>query len=469
LEKVKMMQSVAVTTPFGRRSMTLAMLSTQLEATEFDSRKTIDKWKLFRTIYEARNRLGVSDRTLAVLNALLSFYPKNELSEDTGLVVFPSNTQLSMRTHGMAGTTLRRHLAALVEAGLVIRKDSPNGKRYSRKGRAGDTREAFGFNLAPLLARSDEIEYLAAECVAERQQLRWLKEQLSLCRRDIAKLIDTGREAQVPGDWVDIQEQFDNISLCLPRSARQPEIERALAELDDLRQKLVNYLKTFVKLEKMDAIERQNGGHIQNSDINSKTESEAISDSHKPETRTDCQSSLNHPQEVPLAAVLKACPEIAIYSPTGTISTWTDLLRATSVVQKMFTIGESAYEQARHVMGPKGTAIIIACMLERADQINSPGGYLRDLTRKAERREFSLSPMLNALTRAKANTASTSQITDTHPLNGNAILVGVKDQGRHDRNIAPSEQQSPIGLKNAHRGASTYRKNDTATLPSRNQ
>ncbi|MGO7830461.1 helix-turn-helix domain-containing protein, partial [Rhizobium johnstonii] len=31
-------------------------------------------------------------------------------------------------------------------------KDSPNGKRYARRDRAGDIGEAFGFSVAPLLA-----------------------------------------------------------------------------------------------------------------------------------------------------------------------------------------------------------------------------------------------------------------------------------------------------------------------------
>ncbi|MBU4527606.1 MAG: hypothetical protein KUA43_07440 [Hoeflea sp.] len=42
----------------------------------------------------------------------------------------------------------------------------------------------------------------------------------------------------------------------------------------------------------------------------------------------------------------------------------------------------------------------MACILERAGHINSAGGYLRDLTSRAERGEFSLGPMLMAQIRA---------------------------------------------------------------------
>jgi len=51
-------------------------------------------------------------------------------------------------------------------------------------------------------------------------------------------------------------------------------------------------------------------------------------------------------------------------------------------------------------MGQQNAAVAVACILERAGHINNAGGYLRDLTRKAARGEFSLGPMLMALMRA---------------------------------------------------------------------
>src|SRR5215204_7344184 len=52
-----------------------------------------------------------------------------------------------MRAHGPAAATLRRALAQLVETGIVIRRDSPNGKRYARRGQGGQVEQAFGFDL----------------------------------------------------------------------------------------------------------------------------------------------------------------------------------------------------------------------------------------------------------------------------------------------------------------------------------
>ena len=125
------MESESVTTPFGRRPMSLAMLLKQRRGEAIAAGTTRNKWKLFRSVCEARAGLDVTDRALTVLDALLSFYPQDELSSEGGLVVFPSNMQLSLRARGMAAATLRRHLAVLVEAGLISRKDSPTASAIS--------------------------------------------------------------------------------------------------------------------------------------------------------------------------------------------------------------------------------------------------------------------------------------------------------------------------------------------------
>ena len=50
-------------------------------------------------------------------------------------------------------------------------------------------------------------------------------------------------------------------------------------------------------------------------------------------------------------------------------------------------------------------AVAMACILERSNFINSAGGYLRDLTKRAELGQFSLGPMLMALLKANGEGA----------------------------------------------------------------
>lgn len=397
------METGYVSTPFGRRTMTLGMLANQIAAAKVDENASIDKWKLFRALCEAKPLIGVSDRALAVLNALLTFHPHATLSAEDGLVVFPSNMQLSLRTHGMAETTLRRHLAALVEAGLLSRKDSPNGKRYARKDNAGEIDQAFGFSLAPLLARMTEILMLADQVSQERLQLQRLKEQFSLCRRDIAKLIETAMEEGAPGDWGSIHLQFRALVASVPRGYGPSEIAPVLDEMEMLREEIVNRLEMKVKTQKIDGNDSQIGRHIQNSNTQPHTESEPRFDTKQGENPVEePKHRAEPPKAFPLSVVLSACPEIGNYGPGGAISSWRDLMTAAVVVRSMLGVSPSAYQRACESLGPENAAVAIACILERSGHINSPGGYLRDLTRRAERDEFSLGPMVMALLRANA-------------------------------------------------------------------
>ncbi|MFF0924535.1 plasmid replication protein RepC [Rhizobium leguminosarum] len=424
------MENGSVTTPFGRRSMTLGMLSNQVMAGEIKPDQSVDKWKLFRALCEAKPLLGIGDRALAVLNALLSFYPKNELAQENGLIVFPSNIQLSLRTHGMAEQTVRRHLAALVEAGLLLRKDSPNGKRYVRRDRAGEVDEAFGFSLAPLLARAEEIEQLAAEVMAERLHVQRLRERITLCRRDIAKLIEAAVEEEIPGDWQGLCCEFRDLIEGLPRSPTTAQLELLLDELTALRTDILNQLEIRVKSTKQrgnaDYIER----HIQNSNPDSISELEpsfetkqgAMAEQGKgreaerlEEGRGEAAQSRQEEsrqsggrndggglKSFPLGLVLQACPEILAYGPDGIIRNWRDLMAAAVIVRSMLGVSPSAYEEAANVMGPENAATVMACILERGGHINSAGGYLRGLTRRSEKGEFAIGPMLMALLRANA-------------------------------------------------------------------
>lgn len=65
----------------------------------------------------------------------------------------------------------------------------------------------------------------------------------------------------------------------------------------------------------------------------------------------------------------------------------------------MLGVSPSAYQDACEAMGPENAAATMACILERAGHINSAGGYLRNLTDKARRGDFSLGPVLMALLR----------------------------------------------------------------------
>lgn len=380
--------------------MRLALVKGQFESSKIRQGKSADKWKIYRDACDARSLLGLRDRALAVLNALLSFYPEKDLSEENNLIVFPSNAQLSVRANGIAGTTLRENLALLVDAGLIHRNDSPNGKRYARKGRDGAIETAYGFNLAPLLARSEELALMAQQVAEERRRLKIVKERISICRRDIRKLISAAIEEGASGNWGLVESQFLAAIARLSRARTAIELAGCLDELTLLHEEVINLLEDQLNSQKTDANDAGCRQHIQNSNTESCNELEPRSEYEQGEPAE--QNNVTPREQLkafPLAIVVRACPEIAMYGPDGRISSWRELMSAAVVVRSMLGVSPSAYQEACEAMGPENAAVAVACILERAGHIHSAGGYLRDLTRKAARGEFSLGPMLMALLR----------------------------------------------------------------------
>lgn len=406
------MQTHVSTTPFGRRSLTLAQVATQASAKKRPPEKAVHKWNIFRTICTAKPRIGVSERALSVLNALLSFYPETVLTGED-LIVFPSNQQLALRAHGMPPSTLRRHLACLVDAGLIVRRDSPNGKRYARKDRAGEIELAFGFDLAPLVVRAEEFEAWAEEILLDQRALAFARERITICRRDIVKMIATGMEegvptrrgGQGPADWVEVHALFRSIVERIPRTATRQVLEPIADELSLLADEILSLLEVHVKTSNLSGNESQTERHKQNSNPDSLPDfepdlregraqalgpNEATSRAPEPKPRSKTEGAF------PLRMVLDACPDIVDYAKGG-ISNWRDFLATANVVRPLIGVSPSAWEEAQSAMGEVYAAIVLACILQKGPTINSAGGYLRELVRKSQAGEFSIGPMLMAL------------------------------------------------------------------------
>lgn len=363
----------------------------------------LNKWELFRTLCVARSAFGVTDRDLTVLNALLSFHQDTNMSDNDNLIVFPSNAALSERAHGMAESTLRRHLAALVNAGLILRHDSPNGKRYAARGQGGQIVRAFGFDLRPLLVRAAEINNAAAEVRAAAEHRKRSREAVTLLKRDALKLVQYGQDSGAQGPWKGFETALLTVHKRMRRNLAIEELEALKAELENLLDKIHSVL---IETKKMSGSDSYNERHYHNSNKDS-YESELCQEKAKGEVSTKLEPDVpvgRAEPNIPLALVLKACPDIEPYS-QHTIRHWHELVALAAFVRGMMGISEDAWQQAQRAMGPEVAAVTVAGILQRVSDIKSPGGYLRALTRKAEDGAFSPGPMIMALLRPEVQAA----------------------------------------------------------------
>lgn len=391
-------------TPFGRQPITAGLLASRLSAADLPPAPPapgpVDKWAVFNDLRTVRAQYRLTDRDLAVLYALLTFLPAKGLAEDADLVVFPSNATLSDRAHGMAESTLRRHLAALVASGLIWRQDSPNGKRYAARDRSGAMVHAFGFDLCPLLQHAADIAARAEAEHAAALTLTRAREALVLRLRDAAKLLAYGRDEALPGDWAALEARLLPLRAALRRRMDMGTVSGLLAQAEQTLSAIHTALHLVpdagvapVETEQMESHESENtnasAAHIGRHHANSKqdySESEPCPEKGRAQTNPS----------IPLALVLKACPDIIPYARSN-LASWHDLITTASEVRGMMGISASAWHEAVQLMGPEVAAITVAAMLQRFTAIANPGGYLRSLSGRAASATFSPGPMIMAL------------------------------------------------------------------------
>lgn len=341
-----------------------------------------DKWQLLDQLTQAAETYELSHRTLTVLQALLTFLPTRHIPSGPAGIVFASNQRLSERLHGMPESTLRRHLAQLLRAGIVSRHDSPNRKRFAHS-RCGEITAAFGFDLSPIVHQADAISLAATEAQARQEELHALRDEVLMLRATLIR--ETGHE-----------EQLAEVAKLLRRKAEKTELQEMTATLKDL---LKTGLEKASKTEEVSTAYAQNERHIQDSDIihfDSEGQGACAPERSQPVESKEAEKD----QSVSLGQVLSSCKEHQSFF-TEPLRNWADVERISDKIAPMLGIDQPVMIDAKRIMGRKAAAITVLCMLEKVAAIRRPGAYLRRLTQMARDGAFSLKPMVMALANRK--------------------------------------------------------------------
>lgn len=380
------------TTPFGPRPISACLIENYENAQQAPALPHVDKWEIFRELTVAKARYGLTDRDLAVLNALLSFHPSQRLCDNEMLIVFPSNRSLCARAHGMAESTLRRHVAALVRSGLILRHDSPNGKRYASKDADGEVTLAFGFDLRPLLVLAREISAAAEDIREETAELQKLRTALVLKLRDARKLLEYGQAEFPQYDWSEEEGALAGLRNIMRRKLVKEVLRAAFDDVDSA----LSLIRSRLLSEKTVGNDNQYERHLTNSKTDSLEFEPCCETANGQNSDTQKQAPEPVACPIPLQVVVKACPDLEMFGQRD-IRSWYDLISSAAKVRASMGISPSAWQDAQKHMGEENAAVTVAAMLQRMSKINNPGGYLRALTRKAADQKFSPGPMVMAL------------------------------------------------------------------------
>ncbi|MEL7100261.1 MAG: plasmid replication protein RepC [Pseudomonadota bacterium] len=324
-------------------------------------------------------QIGLKPADLMLLDTLCAFSQPQDWEAARRPIVWPSNALLEEQT-GLSRSALKRRTRRLAEAGLITFADSPNGKRWGRRGAGGYIIEAYGFDLSPLAARAGEFTALHAQIVEDRALCARLKRQITIARRTIRARLERTPCAELLGRLSAVLET-------MPRAkATAKRLEHVLDSLQDILAALTEIPA------KPDPKGPENEPHIQTTNQLPKVEK-----GQGPQT----------PME--LGHVLTACPEFAFWvqSLGHHVRHWADLTRLAGEIKGFIGITDRAWASALRDMGDRAATIALALIFDKhaRNEVRSCTGYLRGMAAKARAGALHLDRSIHGRLSAQAGAA----------------------------------------------------------------
>ena len=328
------------------------------------------------TLRNAAPRLGLSASVISTLDAMLScLAPKRNHH-----TVFASNSTLMFRRNGISDRTIRRHAATLQEIGLLIRRDSPNRKRFTKHNSHDGKALRFGFDLSPLFARLHEIAAMAAEALREREQINYLRAKIRAAAN--ASLIDN------PNDDTAL-----NIFRILRRKLSLRDCEQILSDLPI----------TEVEAEATDdqspnlttTMTASDGQIVRHHHRSNKEHIDKESRSLRKVTSSPVEDA-----PITIPELLSACPEAAQFS-LKRVETSHDVIAHARTLAPMMGITSQSYEAAHKRLGALRAAATVWAIMQFHDKIKAVGAYFHSITTGSKSAEFSPEKLIRRLATAQ--------------------------------------------------------------------
>jgi replication initiation protein RepC len=380
--------------------------------------------------------IGLKSPDMLLLDTLAAVAQPQDWEQGRRPIVWASNNFLTEQL-GWSLSALRRHVRRLCDIGVIAMKDSPNGKRWGRRGGDGYIVEAYGFDLAPLAARADEFEALHAALREERQFCTSLRNTITVTRRIIRAKIEKALESHLRGPWRDLEAEFTTMLQRLPgRSVSAQKLLDMVDWFSDLKGRVEDAFEAaFEWPQESDADLVDNARTIQEEvtlDSPIMTPTGTVNETHILTTNKPYPVTSNRAETKYLAGVvqysvpsdnverlgdqdhdiqwsthitrarsdidvptlMQACPEFAemARSLCGYLKNWNDVHRAAGQLRAVAGITQDAWNVAQKTFGPEVAAAVIALIYDKhaTGEVMSPGGYLRGMVEKARAGELHL-------------------------------------------------------------------------------
>jgi len=381
----------------------------------------------------AAPHMGFGPRIVHAIDWLFTFTQPQDWAEGSHPIVWPS-AALQRQALDLGVTQAKALNRLLVELGLVVMKDSPNGKRFGRRDGKGRLIEAYGFDLAPLAARQAEFEAAAAAGRAERECIRQLRRRATIARNGLTQIVETAGELGFSdADWQRLAEEARELGRSLLKLEGSEELEFGVAALERRQLEAREWLESLlpqaaqVVPESVDSdpLGSENRPHQYNykptlnpekDTVVAREESSptdrAVPTQDPPETLQAPKPVAGQPAKRDSGTVLRLstdelvtlAPRLRPYLRTSAPS-WPDIVDAADFLRHDLGVSRPLWGEACLAMGREQAAIAVAIVSSKpADHFTtSPGGYFHGMVAKAKAGKLNLDRTVWGM-RARAGT-----------------------------------------------------------------
>ncbi len=416
----------------GLRKLTPKMLGTIEVAETHKFTSEMHPGKVLAAFKAAAPYLGLRPNVVHAIDWLFRFTVPLDWQPSSRPIVWPS-AAMQQQELGLGPSQVKNLNRHLVELGLVVMRDSSNGKRYGRRDPQGRIVEAYGFDLSPLASRCAEFRAQAEAGREERARAQAVRRRATIARNGIRQLLETADEQRIAGDdWDACRNAATTASRGIAGRKGSTEMEIAVGTLERLQREMRLHLKNALASQANsqsapDALpvdinpkEPKNWPHITTTNhlLNRKdtviaSEGGAIatltnrSSAHPlgadaaraadrdgenfkratPHTRTDFGFLL----KISPAELTRLAPRLKSYL-RNTSPRWPEIVEAADWLRDELGISKSSWGEACLTLGREQAAIAVAVVSAKPREHfrGSPGAYFHGMLSKAKAGELHL-------------------------------------------------------------------------------
>ena len=413
--------------PTGLRRLTPGLLAAERAAAEFAGlpEGVAVPGQVLAAFKAAAPCLGLSPRLVHAVDWLFRFTQPQDWGRGGRPIVWPS-AAMQQEALGLSATRVKALNRALIEAGLVTMKDSPNGKRYGRRDAQRRIIEAYGFDLSPLAGRYEEFLCLAEAAKVERAEIGRLRRRATIARNGIIQSLETAAEYGFWGEeWARLERETKELARVLRRLETLAEIARAVETLERrqraARERLENLLsgarESAAKAVDSDPKGAENGPHQYTYKGSLDPEQDTVMAPEEGNAgaagifselgtvaaaapaKIGAEGGQTKPRDNGSGKILRLsadelaqlAPRLRVYLGTAAPG-WPEVVTAADWLRGELGVSQSLWGEACLAMGREQAAIAIAVVSAKdpAHFRTTPGGYFYGMVAKAKAGELNL-------------------------------------------------------------------------------